>query len=154
MAEERDRTKRYANPPKAPKKKGDGSLRKSAGNAEGEAKAAEKKEGEGKGPTDEKPGAVGKVGDDPGPDEGHDATWGVVADRHKREHGDMTKRHGEEASTMHERHAGESKTMMGRHHKELQDHMEQGAEDKAEETAGSPKELGKEKSEGEKGTEP
>ena len=120
--------------------------------AEGEVKAAEGKEAGGKGPTDAKPGPVGKVGEDKGPDAGHDATWGVVAERHKAEHAAMTKRHGEEGAGMHERHGKEGKDMMARHHKEMQDHMETAAHDKEEKTAGKPEELGKDKREGEKGS--
>jgi hypothetical protein len=104
-------------------------------------------------------GKVGKEGSDPGPEKGKDATWGVTADRdhpaarHKREHSDMLKRHSEEAASMHERHAGEAKTMHSRHSSELQDTMEQMAENKMTQTAGSPKELGKAKDEGKKGAE-
>ena len=147
-----DSSKRYANPPKAPKKKSDGSLREHESKAEGEADTAERKEGEGKGPTDKKPGAVGKVGEDPGPDAGKDATWGVVADRHKSEHAAAIKRHAEELGAAHERHGKELKDMHSRHSKEMQDHMEQGAEGKEDATAGKPEELGKEKSEGKKGS--
>lgn len=151
-----DSSKRYANSPKAPKKKGagDGSLRKSEGAAVGEAKKDEKKEGEGKGPVDAKPGPVGKVGEDPGPDKGESGPeFGVVAERHKSEHGAMIKRHAEELGATHERHGKEAKDMMARHHKELQDHMEAGAEHKAQASAGAPKELGKDKDEGKKGSE-
>lgn len=148
-----DRSKRYANPPKHGKKKGDGSLREHEGKGEAAADKAEKKEGEHKGPTDAKPGAVGKVGSDPGPDKGKDATWGVVAERHKTEHGAMIKRHADAMTGLHEAHAKEAKEMHGRHGKEMQDHMEEGAEHKEDASAGSPKELGKDKAEGKKGSE-
>jgi hypothetical protein len=152
MAEERDRTKRYANPPKQGKK--GGMQNKEEKKAAGEAKTAEHKEAAGKGPTDEKPGKVGKVGEDKGPEGGHSATMGVMHERHKTEHAATVKRHGEEGTAMHERHGKELKDMMGRHHKEMADHMEAGAEAKIEATAGKPKELGKAKDEGKKGSEP
>ena len=151
MAEERDRTKRYANPPKHGKK--GGIQDKGEKKAEAEIKTDEHKEGAGKGPTDKKPGAVGKVGEDKGPEAGKSPEFGVVAERHKAEHGAMTKRHGEEAAAMHERHGKEGKDMMGRHHKEMQDHMEEKAAGEEDASAGKPKELGKEKGEGEKGSE-
>jgi hypothetical protein len=151
-----DRSKRYANPPKKPKKTGsDGSLREHEGKAEAAADAAEKKEGAGKGPTDKNPGPVGKVGTDPGPEGGKDAEFGVVAERHKREHADMLKRHTEAVGGMQDAHAKEAKGMVERHHKELQDGMEQKGEAGAEKTAGSPQELGTEKKiDGNKGSEP
>lgn len=91
---------------------------------------------------------------DPGPDKGKDATWGVVADRHKREHGDMTKRHADELAATVERHAKEAKDMHGRHGGEMQDHLEQSAKGKAEATAGSPPtDTVKSKDEGKKGSE-
>lgn len=149
-----DSSKRYANPPKAPKK---GMQDKGEKKAEGEAKAAEKKEGEGSGPTDAKPGPVGKVGEDKGPSGSPSPEFGVVAERHKSEHAAMVKRHAEEmattAATTAERHGKEGKDMMARHHKEMQDHMESGAASKADATAGKPEELGKEKDEGKKGSE-
>lgn len=145
-----DRSKRYANPPKHGKKKG-GAPDKDEKTAEAKVEKVDTRD---KGPTDAKPGSVGKVGEDPGPDKGRDGPeFGVVAERHKSEHGAMIKRHAEAMGTMHEAHAKEAKEMMGRHHKELQDHMEQGAEGKADKTAGSPKELGKDKDEGKKGGE-
>lgn len=151
---EPDRSKRYANPPKKPgKKSGDGSLREHEAKGEAAADKAEKKEGEGKGPTDTKPGPVGKVGSDPGPSGSPSPEFGVVAERHKSEHAAMIKRHAEEMGTTAERHGKEGKDMMTRHHKELQDHMEQGADNKADATAGKPEELGKDKSEGKKGSE-
>lgn len=145
-----NRSKRYANPPKGKKK---GLQDKGERKAETEVKADEKKEGEHKGPTDKEPGKVGKAGEDKGPSK-HESgpEFGVVAERHKREHGDMIKRHAEEMAATHERHGAESKTMLGRHHKELQDHMEGGAERAEDKTAGAPKELGRDKPEGEKGS--
>lgn len=99
------------------------------------------------------PDKAGKVGEDKGPQAGHSATMGVMAERHKAEHTAMHKRHGEAMAAMHESHAKEAKEMHGRHSKEMQDHMESGAEHKADASAGSPKELGKEKDEGKKGSE-
>ena len=148
MAEERDRSKRYANPPKG---------RKGAVQDKDETGAEKKVEASAKAGTDvphaASPAKAGKQGDDPGPDAGKDAGWGVVAERHKAEHAGAMKRHGEESAAMSERHGKEMKDMMSRHHKELQDHMESGAASKADATAGSPKELGTEKSEGKKGSE-
>jgi hypothetical protein len=146
-----DRSKRYANPPKHGRK--GAAPNKDEEGAAAAAKTAEKKEGEGEGPTPKDPGAVAKENTDKGPSP-HESgpEFGVVAERHKREHGDMTKRHAEEAAAMHERHGGEGKSMMARHHKELQDHMESAAATKEEASAGSPKELGKDKAEGEKGS--
>ena len=142
-----DRSKRYANPPKAPKK--NGGAPPEEGTAERKAEATA-----GRGmPSDEHPGPVGKVGSDPGPEGGHDQTFGVIAARHKQEHAGMLKRHGEEHSGMVERHHKEAKEMHGRHAKEMEDHFESGAEASAERTAGSPEELGSEKSEGKKGAE-
>ncbi len=146
---EMDRSKRYANPPKRPKKGAAPDKDESA------AKAASDKVGEReKGPTDAHPGPVGKVGSDPGPDKGKDAIWGVVADRHKSERTEMNKRHTTEMSDMHARHAKEHGDMGTRHVKEMQDHAETAAAHKEEVTAGSPKELGKAKDEGKKGSEP
>ena len=148
---EMDRSKRYANPPKRPKK-GGGMQDKQEVKAEHEVK-------KGVGPADgapsaAHPGPVGKVGSDPGPDKGHDAIWGVVAERHKAERTEMNTRHTSEMSDMHTRHAKEHGDMGKRHTKELQDHMETAAAHKIEATAGSPKELGTAKSEGKKGSEP
>ena len=144
-----DRSKRYDNSPKAKHGK---MQDKGESKAETEVKSAEAKEGAGKGPTDAKPGPVGKVGEDPGPEAGKDSTWGVVAERHKSEHAAMVKRHSEEMGGMAERHGKEGKDMMTRHHKELQDGMEMKAEGGIEGSAGSPPKLGKTESEGKKGS--
>lgn len=161
MAEERDRSKRYSNPPKAKKKAaGDGSLRQHEGKAEAKADTAEGKEASGKGPTDAKPGAVGKVGSDKGPSASESGPeFGVVHERHKREHGDTMKRHADEvgahakaAEEMHARHHKELGTMHERHGKELQDHMEAQADGEADRSAGKPAELGKAEPKGEKGS--
>jgi hypothetical protein len=149
MAEERDRTKRYANPPKHGKKAAGAAPAAETGAAKSEAeKTASGKDA----PHPKDPDKVGKVGADPGPDAGTDATWGVVASRHKREHGEMLKRHGEEHEGMRGRHETEAKAMHTRHASEMKDHQEEGAESEAEATAGTPKELGKEKPEGDKGS--
>lgn len=142
-----NRAKRYDNPPKAPRKGGEANPEERTAKGEAEATA-------GGGPTDERPGPVGKIGSDPGPEGGRDETWGVVAARHKTEHAGMLKRHGEEHSGMVERHHKEAKEMHGRHAKEMADHFESGAEASLERTAGSPKELGTPKAEGAKGSEP
>lgn len=154
-AAEMDRTKRYANPPKAPKKGGEANPEERKAKSEAEATAG------GGMPHPKDPDKIGHVGADPGPEGGHDQTWGVVAERHKREHGDMLKRHAAEhvshANMRHEmveRHHKEAKDMHGRHAKELADHFEQGAEASLERTAGSPEMLGKTKSEGKDGSEP
>ncbi len=140
MAEDRDRSKRYANSPKAKHGK---MQDKGEQKAEGEAKSAEAKEGAGKGPTDKAPGSVGKVGEDKGPEGSPSPEFGVIAKRQKSEHSEMRDRHSKEMTDM-----------VSRHHKEMQDGMETAAAGKADASAGSPKELGKDKSEGEKGSEP
>ena len=149
MAEERDRSKRYANPPKG---------RKGGMQDKDETGAEKKVEASAKAGTDvphaASPAKAGKEGADPGPEAGKDAGWGVVAERHKVEHAGAMKRHGEESAAMFERHGKELKDMMGRHHKEMQDHFETAAAGKLESSAGSPKELGKDKDEGKKGSEP
>lgn len=90
---------------------------------------------------------------DPGPEAGKDATWGVVADRHKREHADMSKRHADAHASMVEAHAKEAKDMHARHQKDMQEHMA-GAAATAEKTAGSPPtDTVKSKDEGKKGAE-
>jgi hypothetical protein len=156
MAEEPDRSKRYANSPKAKHGK---MQDKGEQKAEGEVKAAEAKEGEGKGPTDKSaaaPGGVGKVGEDKGPktDPNPSPEGGLIAsDAHKAEIASATKFHAEEASAMSERHAKHIKEITNRHLK-MQDGMEAKAEGEADASAGSPKELGKDKSEGKKGSEP
>ena len=144
MAEERDRSARY-------KQSGKGG---SPAGTKTAASEAEKTAGGSNAPHANNPDKIGKVGADPGPDAGHDATWGVVAARHKREHGEMHKRHGEEIMGMHDRHASEAKAMHTRHASEMQDEMEKSATGNAEATAGSPKELGKDKPEGKGGSEP
>lgn len=148
MADPESRSKRYDNPPKA--KKGGAAPNKEESAAKTE---AEKTAGSGM-PHADDPGKVGKEGSDPGPEAGKDSGWGVVASRHKSEHGDMLKRHASEHEQMVGRHHDEAGKMHARHGKEMQDAMEQGAASKAEATAGSPKELGQAKSEGEKGSEP
>ncbi len=146
---EMDRSKRYANPPKRPKKGAAPDKDESA------AKAASDKVGaREKGPTDAHPGPVGKVGSDPGPEKGHDAEFGVVADRHKTELTAMHKRHTGEMTQMAERHQTEAGEMGKMHSKQMQDHFETAASGKLESSAGSPKELGKAKDEGKKGSEP
>jgi hypothetical protein len=150
---ERDRSARYNH---ASSKRGQ--EKQAPGDAAAEKKAAATADGK-DAPHEPSVGKVGKEGIDPGPEKGKDATWGVTAGRenpatrHKREHSDMLKRHSEEAASMHERHAGEAKTMHSRHSSELQDTMDQMAENKLTQTAGSPKELGSAKSEGKKGAE-
>lgn len=151
MAEERDRTKRYANPPKHGKKGGGAAPGPNEKKVESE---AEKTAGGKNAPHPTDPDKVGKVDSDPGPEGGHDSGWGVVASRHKREHGEMMKRQGEEHEAMRGRHETEAKAMHTRHASEMQDHMEEGAEHEAEATAGEPKELGKDKAEGKSGSEP
>lgn len=121
----------------------------------GAAKAtAEKTAGDPPTPTDPK-GAIDKG--DPGPSAGHDATWGEVASRHSRQRDDMGKRHAREMEEMHARHSDEHAGMIKTHAKEMGSMSapgEGGAEGKAEATAGSPKELGADKSESSKGSEP
>lgn len=137
---------RYDNPPKVGKKGGSAPNKdESAAKSEAEATA-----GSGM-PHADKPGAVGKEGSDPGPDAGKDSTWGVVASRHKAEHGEMLKRHASEHEQMVGRHHEEAGKMHARHAKEMQDGMESSAAAKAEATAGNPKELGETKSEGKGG---
>ena len=152
MAEEMDRTKRYANPPKGKK---NGMQYKEESGAESKAKSTA-----GSPPDMADADRVAKAGEDPGPEGGHDATWGVVAERHKREHGEMLKRHmadhvghHEAHKALVERHHKEHKEMHSRHHEEMQDAMEGGAEGEAERSAGSPKILGRTESEGRKGAE-
>lgn len=147
---EMDRSKRYANSPKAGKK---GMQNKDERKAEGGVAAAEGKEGKHEGPTDQHPGKVGKVGEDKGPDGGASSTMGVMHERHASEREDMHKRHHMEMTQMHDRHATEHKDMHKRHHEETQNHEEAGAEKKIDATAGKPEELGKDKSEGKKGSE-
>jgi hypothetical protein len=74
---------------------------------------------------------------DPGPEAGHDAAFGVVAERHKREHADMSKRHVDEHAAMVEKHAKEAKDMHVRHGKEMVDAVS-GAKAAAEASAGEP----------------
>lgn len=152
-----DRTKRYANPPKMPKKNGGGEANPEERTAKSEAEATA-----GKGmPTPRDPDKIGKVGEDKGPDGGGDPPMTVAATvmtRHKQEHSGMLKRHGQEQASMVDRHGKEAKEMHGRHAKELADHFEQGAEGLLEKTAGSPEMLGRTKSEagatGHDGAEP
>lgn len=145
MAEDRDRTSRYSNSPKGAKKHDTPAAENEAAKAE-----AEKTAGGTSAPHADNPGKVGKQGSDPGPEGGEDATWGVVASRHSREHSDMLKRHHEELTATHERHASEAKTLHKRHHDEMRDTATASAE--AARTAGSPKELGEAKSEGKAGS--
>ncbi len=140
---EMDRSKRYANPPKAKHGK---MQNKDEVKAESTVEKAAKDPKDS--PTDAKPGPVGKVGEDPGPEGSPSPEFGVIAERHKSETSSTMKRHAEEGAAMHERHGKEVKDMMSRHHKEMQDHMESKAEGKAAATAGSPKELGTPKKEG------
>jgi len=133
-----DRSQRYKDSPKG---------------TEAAKKIAEKTAGGKDAPHADNPDKAGKVGEDPGPSAGRDSTWGVVADRHKREHADMTKRHSDEHVSVSERHTKEARDMMARHHKEMADHMESAAAGKVDATAGSPKELGTAKSEGKAGAE-
>jgi hypothetical protein len=137
MAEERDRNKRYANPPKVKHGK---VQNKSESRAQTE---VERSTAKGTGaPSDAHPGSVGKVGSDPGPQGGHDPGWGVIAERHKTEHGAMIKRHADELGATHERHGKESKDMHSKHSKEMQDHMEQAGEGKMIASAGSARQRG------------
>ena len=106
------------------------------------------------------PDKDGKMGSDPGPDAGHDATWGVVAERHKREHGDMLKRHMSEDVAHDEagrvkttRQHKESSDMLKRHQEEFKTAF-QGPGDEIEKGGGEGPRLGAAKSEGTKGTEP
>lgn len=147
MAEERDRTKRYSNPPKSKKSGGMQNKEESGAKAE-----AEKTAGGKDAPHADAPGKVGKEGSDKGPEGSPSPEFGVIAERHKGEHGQMIKRHSDAMAAMHETHGKEAKDMMSRHSKEMQNHMEEGAAGKAEATAGKPKELGKEKDEGKKGS--
>ena len=100
---------------------------------------------------------VGKESSDPGVMEGHDSTWGEVAKRHSNERKEVVDRHVTEMSDMHARHQTEMKKMGDRHAKEvgdLQDKSENKAESSLDKTAGSPKELGKDKHvDGNKGEE-
>lgn len=113
-----DRMARYAHSPKGAKSHG-------APAGEGAAEAEAKKTAGGENaPHADNPDKAGKIGSDPGPDAGEDTTWGVVASRHAREHGDMLKRHGEEMTATHERHHAEAKTMHKRHHDEAKQHMD------------------------------
>ncbi len=154
MADPESRAKRYDNSPKG--------KRGGAPNKETEAAKSEAEKTAGRGmPHADDPGKVGKVDSDPGPEAGKDATWGVVASRHKQERQAMHKRHAEEhvahATTRQEmvgRHHKEDMEMSSRHQKEMQDALEEGAEGEAERSAGSPKELGTAKPEGKGGSEP
>lgn len=131
---------------------------KGAPKGEKEAEARAEKTATGKNaPQADKPGAVGKEGSDAGPIPGEvSEEFGVTAKRHAREHGEMGKRHTEEVDGMMERHGKERGDMHKRQQKEMGAHVqnpeEAGAEGKAEKTAGSPKELGKTKDKGEKGS--
>src|SRR5262245_1158081 len=116
MAEPESRSKRYDNPQKAPKK-GGAAPNKDEAAAKSE---AEKTAGTAR-PHADDPDKVGEVGKDPGPEAGKDATWGVVASRHKTEHGDMLKRHVSEHEQMVGRHHEEAGKMHARHSKEMQD---------------------------------
>lgn len=142
MAEPESRAKRYDNPPR-PKGKGGGAPDKDETTAKA---AAEKTAGSGM-PHADSPDKAGKIGSDPGPETGKDATFGVVAARHKTEHADMLKRHG-----------GEHEQMVGRHHEEAAKMHARHAKELMEASAGSPEELGKPKSEagatGQDGSEP
>lgn len=132
-----DRSTRYSKPGKAP------------GGTAGAKTGAEKTAG---GKAAPHPKDQPEKKSDPGPEAGKDATWGVVADRHKREHGDMSKRHAEELAATLERHGKEAKDLQGRHSTEMVEQLK-APEAKAEKTAGDPPELGKQKSEGTKGAE-
>jgi hypothetical protein len=156
MMADMDRSKRYDNSPKAKHGK---MQNKQEAKAEGEVKSAEAKEGAGKGPTDSKPGGangIGKIGEDPGPEPGKDEYMGVMQKQHADEISAAMKTHHEAISAEVERHGKHMKEMHARHAKArdgMQDKMEIAGEKKAEATAGSPKELGKEKDEGKKGAE-
>lgn len=155
---EMDRSKRYANPPKA--KNG-----KMQDKGEVKADSTVKKDAAdpAKSPTDAKPGPVGKVGEDPGPEGSPSPEFGVVAKQKADEigaamkmHADNMKIHTDAMTAEAERHGKHMKEMTSRHQKTgdgMQDKGEQGAEKKAAATAGSPKELGKPKDEGKKGSE-
>jgi hypothetical protein len=146
---ETDRNARYRNPPKVKHGKVQNRFES---RAQAGADKAESAEGAGKGPTDKNPGPVGKVGQDKGPEGSPSPEFGIVADRHKREHGEMTRRHGEAQHSLHEAHTKEANDLQARHAKELQDTMEQAASKKANATAGTPKELGRAKDEGGRGS--
>lgn len=124
-----DRTKRYANPPKGKKMTAPD---KDETGAEGKVEATA-----GSPPQMKDAPKVGKMGEDPGPSGGKDATWGVVASRHAANITGMLKRHGEEAASMHERHSKEMKDMHKSHMKEAEEHF-----------------MGGHENEGEKGSEP
>lgn len=151
-----DRSQRYANPPKAPKKNGSAS-----GEIDEAKRDAEKTAGSPPDMSDA--GKVGKMDSDPGPEGGHDQTFGVVAERHKREHGDMLKRHMAEHTGHQEAHTAmmtrqhkESSDMLKRHQEEMKTEFQGGDHGGDEIKSGGdegPK-LGSEKSEGTKGTEP
>jgi hypothetical protein len=149
MAEPESRAKRYDNPQKAPKRGGAAPDKdESAAKA-----AAEKTAGHGM-PHPDNSDKAGKVGSDPGPEGGKDATWGVVAARHKQEHADMLKRHAAD----HVAHANSRHEMVARHHDEAAKMHARHAKELMEATAGSPQELGNAKSEagstGHDGSEP
>lgn len=159
MADPESRAKRYANPPKAQKQGQKGA----PGGTSSAKTEAEKTPGRDGTPTAADPGKVGKQGSDTGPDSGHDATWGVVAERHSREHADMVKRHAADHTAhadahakMVERHAKEAKDMHARHGKELMDSSVTDAKDDAEKTAGNgfPTDTQRAEEKGKKGTEP
>jgi hypothetical protein len=93
---------------------------------------------------------------DAGPEKGGEAT--MVSERHAKERGDMLGRHKREHEEMVARHHDEHQKMAKRHEKETMEAApnkdEATATREVKADAGKPKELGKEKDEGKRGTEP
>lgn len=119
-----------------------------------DAPMAKAKETAGDPPSDENyKGAVTDT--DPGPKAGPNPMAGDMAERHKSEVKDMLARHKTEHEQMIGRHHEEIGKVSARHAKETApDKDEAAATKKVTETVGKPKELGEQKSEGEKGSEP
>jgi hypothetical protein len=104
---ERDHSKRYNHP------RSQGGAPKGT---EGAAAKAEATAGSPPSATDPK-GAIHKP--DEGPAAGHDATWGVVAERHSRERQEASDRQMAEMKDMHARHGKEMQALSDRHSTEL-----------------------------------
>lgn len=109
---ERDHTQRY-NHPRSQSSRGGAPK-----GTEGAAAKAEATAGSPPSAADPK-GAIHKP--DSGPDAGHDATWGVVAERHGRERQEAGDRQMGEMKDMHARHAKEMQALSDRHSTELSD---------------------------------
>jgi hypothetical protein len=122
---------------------------------------AKAKETAGSPPTAEDPkGAIKGEDDGPAPKGDETPMGGEVAKRHGGEMKDMLARHKTEHEQMIGRHHEEHGKMQSRHQKEMMDTSapdkdESGAAKKVDEAvAAKPKELGEQRAEGKKGSEP